>query len=339
MRNRHSWSLVLLFFGLALPCAAQIEGRNHIITGRVYDAASHDPLPGVSLRLLLGGAKLDASPVTSNPGGEFQFDCRKADYYVEAEKDGYVPAKVKVSIGASYETQITIDLAQRPSDESPAGPAEALSVHQLSVPSRARQEFGEGLTLLNSKKDYAGAVSRFEAAIDACPSYYEAYAEMGVADFYGGDSSAAERALRKSIELSSGKYAYAFFNLAELLNNTKRFADAEPVARQAIALDSSSSRGYFELARAQLGLKRFADAQESAVKARDLKPDYPLVYLVLTNIHLALHDYAAVLRDADAYLKLVPDSPLSDQVRKTRQQVERALERTQPQSAAMTHPQ
>jgi tetratricopeptide (TPR) repeat protein len=330
MNNRYRSTPILLLLGLALPCAAQIEGRNHIITGRVLDAASHDPLLGVSLRLLLGGARLDASPVTSNTEGEFEFDCRKADYYIEAAKDGYVPARLKVSIGANYETHVTIDLVRKPSqDDSADDPAEVVSAHQLSIPAKAREAYEQGLTLLNSKKDYPAAVAEFQSAIRAFPTYYEAYAEMGVADYYGGDPSAAEQALRKSIELSSGKYPYAVFNLAELFNNAKRFADAELVAQQAIALDNSSSRGYFELARAQLGLRRAADAEQNAAKARDLQPDYPLVYLTLLNIHLALHDYVSVLQDADAYLKLVPDSPLSDQVRKTREQVERALQRAQ----------
>jgi tetratricopeptide (TPR) repeat protein len=100
-------------------------------------------------------------------------------------------------------------------------------------------------------------------------------------------------------------------------------------------VDDSSWRGYFELARAQFGLKQPAEAEESAAKARDLKPDYPLVYLTLTNIHLALRNYPLVLQDIDAYLKLVPDSPTSDQVRKTRLQVEHALEKTRAQSAAV----
>jgi tetratricopeptide (TPR) repeat protein len=84
-----------------------------------------------------------------------------------------------------------------------------VSAHQLTVPAKARQAFGKGLTLLNSQKDYPAAVTQFEAAVKACPSYYEAYAELGVAKYYAGDATAAEQALRKSIELSSGKYPYA----------------------------------------------------------------------------------------------------------------------------------
>jgi Tfp pilus assembly protein PilF len=317
----------------------QVPGGSRIITGRVRDGASLEPLPGVRVRLVLGGEDLAAPPATSNIEGEFRFDCRESEYDVLADKEGNIPAQVKVSTGPGQKTRIIIDLVRRSSEESAAGPARLVSAHQLSVPAKARQDFGEGLTLLNVKRDYAAAVSRFADAIHIYPSYYEAYAEMGVADYYGGDAPAAERAFRQSIELSSGKYVYAISNLAELLNNTKRFREAEPLAQQAISADDSSSRGYFELAHAQIGLKRPADAEPNAVKARDLEPDYPLAYIVLADIHVALHNYSAVLEDAEAYLKLVPDSPLSDQVRRTRQHVEAALQRTQTQSMAVTRPQ
>ena len=336
MHSRHGMNLGVLCFLMVLPCAAQLDDRDHMIVGTVRDGTSHEPVAGVRIRLVVGGDKLASTPTTSSPDGQFRIGCRKGDFNILAEKFGYVPGKLRVSVGPEQETDVEMDLARQPAEGTAAtGPSEPVSAHQLSVPSNARESFENGLTLMNSKKDYAGAVSQFESAIHEYPSYYEAYAEMGITDYYLGDVPAAEAALRKSIDLSSGKYSYAILDLAEVFNNTGRFAEAEPVARQAIAVDDSPWQGYFELSRAQFGLKRPADAEESAAKARDLKPDYPLVYLTLTNIHLALRNYASVLQDIDAYLKLVPDSPTSDQIRKTRQQVERALEKTQAQSAAV----
>lgn len=328
--------LFLAFFLVILPCVAQLDDRDHIIIGTVRDAPSHEPLAGVRIRLVAGEAKLASMPTTSSTDGQFRMGCRKGDFNILADKYGYVPAKVKVSVGPEQETDVTIDLARQPVEGSvAAAPSQPISAHQLTVPGKAREAYENGLALMKSKKDYAAAIAQFESAVHEYPSYYEAYAEIGITRYYLGDAAAAEEALRKSVDLSSGKYSYAILDLADVLNNTGRFADAEPVARQAIDVDDSSWRGYFELARAQFGLKRASDAEESAAKARDLKPDYPLVYLTLTNIHLALHNYPSVLQDIDAYLKLVPQGPTSDQVRKTRQQVARALEKTQAQSAAV----
>ncbi len=340
MNKRHGVNVVFLFFLAAFPCAAQMVDSNHAILGTVRDGASHEPLAGVRVELVVGGDKLAAPPTSSSTDGQFRFSGVPGDYFILARKDGYLPARERVSIGAGQEMQIRIELVRQASEvSSSTGLGEAVSAHQLTVPSRAREAYGKGMSLIDAKidakKDYAGAVAQFESAIRDCPSYYEAYAEMVITHYYMGDAAAAEEELRKSIELSGGKYSYAIFDLAELLNNTGRFADAEPVARQAIAAEESSSRGYYELARAQFGLKRPADAEENAAKARDLKPDYPLVYLMLTNIHLALHNYAAVLGDIDAYLKLDPGSPTSDQVRRMRQQVARAVEKAQGQSAEL----
>ena len=56
--NLSALSVAMMILWCAIPCGAQLEGRNHIITGRVIDSASHEPLAGVSVRLMLGGAKL-----------------------------------------------------------------------------------------------------------------------------------------------------------------------------------------------------------------------------------------------------------------------------------------
>lgn len=321
-------AIFLPLFFAAFPCSAQLDDRNHIIVGIVRDDSTHEPVSGASVRLFVGGDKLASTPTSTGADGQFRIDCRKGDFFVQAEKSGYVPVKVKVSIGPGQETDISLDLHRQVSgDSSSAGPPEAISAHQLSVPAAARAAFEKGMSLVNSRKDYSAAVAEFQSAVREDPSYYEAYAELGVADYYLGDARTAEDAFRKSLDFSAGKYSYAVIDLAELLNNTGRFADAEPLARTASSFAETSWRGFYELARAQFGLKRPVEAAAAAVRARDLKPDYPLVYLTLTNIHLALRDYRSALADIDSYLKLVPDGPASDQVRKTRAQVARALDR------------
>jgi len=338
MRKRFGCALVALILPCAVPCAAQFDGRSEIV-GTVRDDVTHEPLPGARVQLVLGEGKQSAPDEYSGSNGEFTFRSRKGDYYVMASKEGYQTARVQVHAGVEGEANVTIELHRQPAgDSSATAPPDAVSAHQLSVPAKARDEYTKGVSLLNLRKDYRGAVDHFERAIRIFPSYYEAYAQKGVAHFYLGEATDAEGALRKSIDLSSGKYSTAIFDLAELYNNTGRFPEAEPVARQAIAAENSSWRGYYELSRALFGLKRPADAEPNAQKARELNSDYPSVYLVLTNIHLALHSYPAVLQDIDAYLKFVPNGPTSDQVRKTREKVQRALERTQEQSASVPRP-
>ena len=163
------------------------------------------------------------------------------------------------------------------------------------------------------------------------PTYYEAYAQIGVADYRLARFPEAEKVLRKSIEISTEKYPDAFFLLAQMLNDQQRFSEAEPLARQSLAAGDSSWHGHFELARALVGLKRGPEAEASAIQARDLKPDNAQVYLVLANVHLQEQKFPSVVQDFDEYLKLAPDAPGSDQIRQRRDRMREALH-AQPQS-------
>ena len=66
--------------------------------------------------------------------------------------------------------------------------------------------FDKGRKLLYEKSDAPGAIKEFQKAIKEFPGYYEAYTQIGVADYRLKDPGTAEDALRKAIELSENKY-------------------------------------------------------------------------------------------------------------------------------------
>src|SRR6266853_294031 len=210
----------------------------------------------------------------------------------------------------------------------------SISAHELSVPHKAHDEYEKGLNLVYSKSDYKGAIIQFQRAIKDFPNFYEAYAQEGSAYTFLGEMGPAEEAMRKSIALSSSQYSEALFLLAGLLNNTKRFPEAENLSRQGVALEASSWHGHFEMARALTALKQPEEAEKSAKQARDLKPDNPAVYLILANIHIQLRDYAALLKDLDTYLKLSPNGPEADQARKTREELQAVMQQAKDQAPA-----
>src|SRR6202035_2797945 len=121
------------------------------------------------------------------------------------------------------------------------------------------------------------------------------------------------------------QYADAMFSLATILSDTKRYTEAEALARRGISVDASSGRGPFELARALTAMKKTDEAEKSAQKSRDLMPDNPPVYLLLANIHIQRKDYPALVRDLDDFLRLAPIGPEADQARKTREHVQALL--------------
>ncbi len=296
------------------------------IMGYVKSDADGQPLANVRMKLITENGNLANATILTSATGEFRFiGFRGGDYFIEAEKDGYEPARERVTI-ALHGDQVIVRMHPARSGAVKPAVANAEIVRNAAIPEKALDAFHKGMTLLTIQADYRGAIAQFERAIKAYPSYYEAYAQMGVAHDRLGDTTAAEQELRKSIEMSSEKYGESFFVLAEILSDENRFAEAEQTARQAIAADTNSPRGHYELARALAGLKRDEEAEASAVKARDLQSDSPPVHLLLANIHRRLHNYPGLLQDLDAYLALAPSGPASDQARALRAEVQKALE-------------
>lgn len=304
---------------------AQVTGGLSI-SGYVRDDESHQPLKAISLELTSVSGGTAAPPVVSGVTGEFRFGgLVSGEYHISSHQTGYDPSDLDVTLGGTPLSNVLVALHHGESNH-PSVPGDAISVHQLSIPEKARDLFDKGFRLMmGSKPDYRKALTFFERAVKEYPDCYEAYAEMGIAYQHLGDAGAAEKALRKSVEMSSSRYTDALFLLAEMLNDAGRFIDSEVFARQCVTEDESSWSCDLELARALAGLKHSAEAEAIATKASELNPNNAKTYLVLGNIHIQKRNYEAVVKDFDTYLKLDPSGPMSDQVRASEAQARRAL--------------
>lgn len=335
---RRATGLLLILAATVLPVRSQSRNSNraiYLISGNVRDDENHQTLENVEVDLkVAGGMTLNTAYTRSN--GEFEFgSLSNGDYYVEVNLKGYEPYREAVTVDNSSRMGVAVFL-RRPfglsnSESANAKSSGAISIHELGVPEKAHEEYQKGLNLLYAKSDYRGAIAQFQRAIKDYPDFYEAYAQEGGAYMSLGEMASAEEALRKSIELSSSQYPDALLMLAGMLNNANRFAEAETLARQGEALDPTSWHGHLELARAHMGLKRLEDADKDATEARDLKPDNPSIYLILANIHIQRNDRSALLKDLDGYLKLVPTGPQVEQARKSRDELQAALNRAAAQ--------
>jgi tetratricopeptide (TPR) repeat protein len=320
-----------VFFALLLfattPCFAQDLTMNKAISGYVREEGTGHVISAARIEVQ-SPSGVPISYAYSDGNGAYEFDnLGGGDCYLIVEHKGYTPAREFVRPDGSGHVYKDVFLRTENTSSAPTT-VSPVSERELSIPPKARESFEKGVQLVVKKSDYRGAVSQFEKAIDKYPSYYEAYAALGLAKNKTGDAAAAEVALQKSIELSGGKYPQAMIDLASMFNGRKRFTEAESLLRQAIALDASSWRAQFELGTALRGENRFKDAVASATAARDLKPDNPPTYLLLYNLHIQTDDFPAALRDADSYLKLAPTGPMSDRVRKMREAVQKAVQST-----------
>jgi hypothetical protein len=316
-------SFLWLFLSLVLlgPSASYAQfTQRKALSGHIREEGSGQLISEARIELQ-NSFGTPITTVLSDRTGSYEFDdIGGGDCYLSVQHDGYAAVREFVRPDGSSHVYKDIFLRLTGSASIPKT-VNPVSEHELSVPQKARDSFEKGVQLIAQKSDYRAAIVQFNRAISQFPSYYEAYAAMGLAQSKMGDATAAEVSLRRSVDMSQEKYPQAMIDLAALFNAKNRFSEAEPLLRKALVLDASSWRTQDELAVALAGEKRYTDAVASASAARDLKPENPQNYLLLYNLHIQTENYTAALADTDAYLKLAPDGPLSDKIRKLREQL------------------
>jgi Flp pilus assembly protein TadD len=329
-------AIACLGCALALPAAAQWpstipsagmgtgvgrRGRSGV-SGTVRDADGQRPIAAVEVQLwsLAGGM---AASTFTGPSGTFTFsEVPRGNYYLIVKANGYEQLRENIDGGVRPSIGLQLTLRRmKPFGPPPVSNAPTVSVRELSIPSKAREAMHRGLTLLNEKSDYKGSISQFERAIREYTGYYEAYMQIGLAYMRMGDTAKSEQALLTSVTMSEHQYPEALLNLASMYSAEKRYADAEPLAHEAVDLDPLSVAARQELARALHGLGQGQAAEAAALEAKRLQPDDPQTYLILANIHLKANRYRALIRDLDQYLELEPDGPQAEQARNMRKVV------------------
>jgi Tfp pilus assembly protein PilF len=190
-----------------------------------------------------------------------------------------------------------------------AGPAATVSVRELSIPQKAREEFERGVRLL-AKQDTAQSKRHFDAAIQKYPDYYEAYYHHGIVALRRGDNREAAQNFQKAIDLSRGTYTPAEFGVALVLLREGRLAEAERVARHGLEADPDNVDGHVVLGFVMLKLNRTEEAERHGRQAlASGDPNAAKGLLVLSDVHAATKNYDKQVSVLDAYLKLRPDDP------------------------------
>jgi len=287
------------------------------LSGKVLLAGEDRPAWHARVEIKFAAEKRTTSALT-NRKGEFNFaGLAFGTYVITANAPDCALVKKEVHLDSG-----SAPLLLRLQRNRNAG---TVSVHELSVPEEALQDFNEGIRRL-ALDDFDGSISEFQRAIKQYPAYYEAYDKMGIAELEARREEDAERAFRKSIELSSGHYAEPLFALGVILcDGKKQFAEAEDLIRGAVELDPYDAAGEFALAWVLYSTGRLPEAEKSARQAVEDAPNSPVTYALLAEIHLRQRNRPALVEDVDAYLGLDPDGPFSGKARIARAEALRAM--------------
>ena len=216
--------------------------------------------------------------VLTNFEGRFEVQSLPpSTYEIVVEEPGYESSRTNARLsGPSSELVVYL----RPSKIAQARKdSYVVSVRELKIPGKARNELQKGLDCL-AKKDPAGSLIHFTKAAQSFPEYYEAYYHLGVAQMRLGHNGEAMQAFQTAIDLSGGRYAWAELALGYLLCQEGKAGEAERIIRKGLEEDAASAEGYVILGSALVQLKRPDEAERSVREALLRNPDFADAYLV-----------------------------------------------------------
>lgn len=300
-----------------------IAGSTNTVTvsGTVFSESHNQRVSQAAIRLCDSGGNQVAETV-ANDSGEFFFRyINRNTYILSITANGFQSQDVHLDLSFGSDRGMSVFLKPVAGKSPVPGSGASVSTHEMSMPQKARDLVAAGEKRIYHDNNAQGGLYDLQQAIAIAPGYYEAYYQTAMAYVSLGNSADAEKAFRRSIDISGDKYGEAEVGLGALLVNSGNSAEGEKDIRHGIELNPNFWLGYYELGRVLLSQKNFADAGKAGEQARSLAPASPLVYRLLSNVHLNEKNYAALLQDLDAYIKLDPDSPAGLRAKELRTQV------------------
>jgi tetratricopeptide (TPR) repeat protein len=144
------------------------------------------------------------------------------------------------------------------------GSDEALDLTKLSL--EANPNLVPARTFLGALylelENYGAAAREARRALDVDSNALEALSVLAASQFFSGEQVQFEETRRQVLALNP-RYADLYNTLAELSARIRRYRDAVSFARQAVALDSTSWRGFALLGRNQLRLGAMTDGAKN----------------------------------------------------------------------------
>jgi len=320
--------VLLAFLGAALFLTAPLGCRasDNSIEGQVRVTNGGPLPPGVTVKLEVAENIVVAQKMLDTTGRFAFHDLTDKYYRIVVTAEGYQPASAQVDMQYGASRFPTVYLT--PLGPKKTSPAPSESTTDLAAPKKARKEYERGHQALEAK-DYAGARTHFEKAMELDKCYARVLTELGVVLTLEGELASAENSFQNSIHCD-GAFLEPYLQLGILLDMEKRYAQSESLLQQGLRVAPGDWQPYYRLGIVQQHAGKYKEAAEEYRKAVSLSSAVPAeVHVLLADAYLQQKEYDQAFVEAQTYLGIAPDGPLAGQARSMIQQVE-ALRKSKP---------
>ncbi len=198
-----------------------------------------------------------------------------------------------------------------------------VSLTSISAPADARKAYEKGRKA-GSEKRFDEAIKELNKAVEIYPQYAVAWSLMAEIHRVENHFDLAKQEYAQALAADS-KFVSPYFGLAAMAILENRWADAEQLTEQLIALNAFAyPMAYYFNAAANYNLGKLDAAEQSGRKFQQMDSAHsrPDIALLLGNILAAKHQYAEAAQLYRNFLAAKPDAPNADALRKEAQRLE-----------------
>ncbi|MFH1964867.1 MAG: tetratricopeptide repeat protein, partial [Acidobacteriota bacterium] len=183
---------------------------------------------------------------------------------------------------------------------------DVVSLKQLSVSGKAKNEYREALKKLE-KKETDKAISHLERAVELAPHYAEAWNHLGTISFVSGEYAKAEKYFREALKYDPNSFS-PIVNLGAALYALGRIEESLIFNQKAVSLNPRDPLANSQLGLSYLALKKYPEAEDHLLKCKSLDPahfSHPQV--TLAELYRQIQDIEGMLRELKEFIFYHPD--------------------------------
>lgn len=197
-----------------------------------------------------------------------------------------------------------------------------LNAEFVNVPEHARVYYDNAVEKAK-KGDHQGAVEELKLAIKEYPSFMLAFNELGVQYLKLDQLEDADEAFQSALKITPDAFA-ALINRGIANFMMKRYGEAVPILRKALAKNDQSAVGHYFLGQALANLGLFEDAEKELLASLKLgNEEMKEAHRILAIIYASRGAKKQAADELEAYLKLAPNAPdaekLKEKIRQLRE--------------------